>query len=77
MSRDEFPPRFEALNKTARDLSPPGATGIHLDNSTIQLYSEDSNPMGAKKKIRPRAICVGHVRRRGGYGAKEIRIERI
>ena len=43
LSRNEFPPWFEALNKAAREMSPMGVTEIHIDNSTIRLYSDDWN----------------------------------
>ena len=49
LSRSEFLPRFEAMGETARDLSPADSTEIHLDNSRMQLYSEDSIPMCAQK----------------------------
>ena len=49
LSHNEFPPWLEAVNKTARDLSPADATEINLANSMIVLLSEDPNPMCAKK----------------------------
>ena len=50
LSRNEFLPRFESLNKTARDLSPSGTTEIHIANSRLHLYSAYFNPRCAKLK---------------------------
>ena len=49
LSRNEFSPGFGPMNKSARDLSPADASDIHLDNSSIHLYSDNSNPSFPKK----------------------------
>ena len=55
LSPKECPPRFETVNRGAREMLPESVAGIHLYNAKMQLYSDDykrRNQRNGKRYLR-------------------------